>query len=54
MVQRGDALLLDVTGEGAWATLAEVPRGSLRMPPSEFRERFRELPTGRTIVTYCT
>lgn len=54
MVERGEALLVDLTGEGAWATLAEVPRGSLRIAPSEFRERFRELPKARTVITYCT
>lgn len=54
LVERGLAILIDVTESGAWATLREVPAGSLRVTPSEFRERIAELPKERVLITYCT
>jgi len=54
LVERGEAILIDVVESGAWATLREVPAGSLRVPPPEFRERAEELPFERTLITFCT
>lgn len=54
MLEAGEAILIDVVGSGAWASLREVPAGSLRVPPAEFRERVAELPLERTLITYCT
>ena len=54
LVQGGEAILVDVVESGAWATLREVPAGSLRVPPPEFRERVKDLPLERTLITYCT
>lgn len=54
LVQTGEALLIDVVESGAWETLREVPAGSLRVPPPEFRERVEALPFERTLITYCT
>lgn len=54
LVERGEAILIDVTESGAWAALREVPAGSLRVTPSEFRERIAELPKERVLITYCT
>ena len=54
LVQAGEAILIDVVESGAWATLREVPAGSLRVPPPEFRERVKDLPLERTLITYCT
>ena len=54
MLEAGEAILIDVVGSGAWASLREVPAGSLRIPPAEFRERVAELPLERTLITYCT
>ncbi len=54
MVESGQAILIDVTESGAWAALREVPAGSLRVTPSEFRQRVAELPTERVLITYCT
>ena len=53
-VEEGTALLVDVVEVGAWASLRELPAGSLRVPPPEFRERAAELPLERTLITYCT
>ena len=54
LVERGEAILIDVTESGAWAALREVPAGSLRVTPSEFGERIAELPKERVLITYCT
>ena len=54
LVEAGEAILIDVVESGAWATLREVPAGSLRVPPPEFRERVQDLPRERTLITYCT
>ena len=54
LVEAGEAILIDVVESGAWATLREVPAGSLRVPPPEFRERVQDLPLERTLITYCT
>ena len=54
LVQAGNAILIDVVESGAWETLREVPAGSLRVPPPEFRERVKDLPRERTLITYCT
>ena len=54
MLEAGEAILIDVVGSGAWASLGEVPAGSLRIPPAEFRERVVDLPLERTLITYCT
>lgn len=54
LVKDEGAILVDVVGTGAWGSLREVPAGSLRIPPPEFRDRVAELPRERTLVTYCT
>lgn len=54
LVRTGEAILIDVVESGAWNTLREVPAGSLRVPPPEFRERVEALPRERTLITYCT
>src|SRR5687767_11339974 len=54
LVQAGEAILIDVVESGAWGSLREVPAGSLRVPPVEFRARVAELPLERTLITYCT
>ena len=54
LVASGEAILIDVTESGAWSLLREVPAGSLRITPSEFRERVAELPRERTLIAYCT
>ncbi len=53
-VEQGTALLIDVVEVGAWASLRQLPAGSLRVPPPEFRERAADLPLERTLITYCT
>ena len=54
LVREDGAILIDVVESGAWALLRDVPAGSLRVPPAEFRERVTELPMERTLITYCT
>lgn len=54
LVKDEGAILVDVVSSSAWASLKEVPASSLRIPPPEFRDRVGELPTERTLVTYCT
>lgn len=54
LVREDGAILIDVVEAGAWALLREVPSGSLRVPPAEFRERVADLPLERTLIAYCT
>lgn len=54
LVRDEGAILIDVVSSGAWSALREVPAGSLRVPPAEFRERVADLPKERTLITYCT
>ncbi len=54
LVASGEAILVDVTESGAWAALRQVPAGSLRITPSEFRERVADLPMERVLITFCT
>lgn len=53
-VEQGQAILIDVVEVGAWASLRQLPAGSLRVPPPEFRERAPDLPLERTLITFCT
>lgn len=53
-IERGEAILIDVVEVGAWASLRQLPAGSLRVPPPEFRERAPDLPLERTLITFCT
>jgi rhodanese-related sulfurtransferase len=48
------ATLLDVVGDSVWRSLREVAAGSMRLPPSEGRERLDQLPRDHAYVAYCT
>lgn len=50
----GRAILLDVVQPHAWADLDRVVAGSVRMPPEDVERRYRELPSEREIIAYCT
>jgi rhodanese-related sulfurtransferase len=53
-VASGEAFLLDVVTEGAWRSLARVPKGALRIPPEEISDRWDEIPRGRAAIAFCT
>lgn len=50
----GEAVALDVVQPGGWANIDGVVKGSVRIAPEEFVERFEELPRDVDIVAYCT
>ena len=50
----GEALVLDVVSPAAWDHLDVAIPGALRIPPDELSRRYRELPTEREIIAYCT
>jgi rhodanese-related sulfurtransferase len=53
-IDAGEAIVLDVVTPIGWAQLDRVIPGAVRIPPDEVAERWRELPTERTIIAYCT
>jgi rhodanese-related sulfurtransferase len=54
MVDRGEAIVLDVVASGVWDALEEAVPGAVRIPPEQIGERFGELPPDRAIIAYCT
>jgi len=54
-IDRGEPLLfLDTRNPAAWHNSNVRLRGAIRVPVDEAQDYLGELPTGRTIVTYCT
>ncbi len=54
-LQRGENLLpLDVRQPGAYAEYPGAIPGSLRIPPAELPDRYREIPREPIVVAYCT
>ena len=53
-LEAGEARALDVVQPGAWGSIDGVVKGSVRIPPEEFVERFEEVPRDLDIVAYCT
>lgn len=53
-LEAGEALALDVIQPGAWESIDGVVKGSVRIPPEEFADRFEELPRDLDIIAYCT
>ena len=53
-VDAGEAIILDVVAPVAWEQLVRAIHGSVRIPPDEIAERWRELPRERIIIAYCT
>ena len=51
LVERGEALLLDVREDDEWRA-GHAPT-ALHIPLGELAQRFRELPQGRPIVAVC-
>ena len=54
MVDRGEAIVLDVVASHVWPAMARTIQGSIRIPPEKIQERFGELPREKTIIAYCT
>ena len=53
-LEAGEAVALDVVQPGAWESIDGVVKGSVRISPEEFVERFEELPRDLDIIAYCT
>src|SRR5688572_3451907 len=51
-VDRGEALLVDVRTEGAYAL--EHARGAVSIPEDDLPARVNTLPPEKLIITYCT
>lgn len=54
LVDSGEAIILDVVASHVWPAMSRTIQGSIRMPPEEIEERFRELPREKAIIAYCT
>jgi rhodanese-related sulfurtransferase len=53
-VDAGEAIILDVVASHVWPQMHRAIAGAIRIDPSEIGERYRELPTQRLIIAYCT
>jgi rhodanese-related sulfurtransferase len=54
LVDRGQAIILDVVASHVWPAMSRTIQGSIRMPPEEIEKRFGELPRDEAIIAYCT
>lgn len=54
LVDSGEAIILDVVASHVWPAMSRTIQGSIRMPPEEIEQRFRELPRDKIIIPYCT
>jgi rhodanese-related sulfurtransferase len=54
MVERGEALVLDVVASSVYPLMHMAIAGAIRIPPEELADRVDELPRSTTIITYCT
>ena len=54
MVDRGEAIMLDVVAPHVWQSMHRAIRGAVRIDPTEISRRYRELPHDRAIIAYCT
>jgi rhodanese-related sulfurtransferase len=54
LVDAGEAIVLDVVSPHDRAQIDQVVQGSIRIPPNEIARRWRELPSERAIIAYCT
>lgn len=54
-INRGEKLsFLDVRNPSAWAEADTKLRGAIRVPADQVAQHLKEIPRGRTIITYCT
>ncbi len=53
-VDADEAIVLDVVAPTAWEQLDRAVRGAVRISPDEIGDRWRELPSDRAIIAYCT
>ncbi len=55
MLDRGEQIVLvDLRSDLSFQTDGLKARGAIHIPPHEFEFRYREIPSGRTVVMYCT
>ncbi len=54
MVDAGEAVILDVVASHVWPSMTRIIPGSIRIPPEEVEQRYRELPREKTIIAYWT
>lgn len=48
----GDALFVDTRAESAYQT--EHIKGAINIPAEAFKERYKEVPTNKKIIAYCS
>ena len=53
-LESGEAVALDVVQPSAWDQVDGAVKSAVRIPPDEIGQRFKELPLGLEIITYCT
>jgi hypothetical protein len=54
MVDRGEAIVLDVVAPHVWPSMRRAIKGAVRIAPNEIGRRYTELPRERAILAYCT
>lgn len=54
MVDRGEAVIVDVVASSVYPMMHEAISGAIRIAPEDLPDRTGELPRDKTILTYCT
>jgi len=55
LLERGEEVaIVDLRSDLSYETDALKIRGAVHIPPRDFESRYKEIPTGRTVVMYCT
>lgn len=55
LLDRGENLVIvDLRSDLTYQADGFKVRGAIHIPPKEFDARFKEIPSGRPIVMYCT
>ncbi len=49
-----DIVIVDLRSDLGFQADGKKVRGAIHIPPSEFRDRWKEIPRGRPVVMYCT
>lgn len=54
LVDRGEAVIVDVVASSIHPMMHEAVLGAIRIPPEEVADRAGELPRDKTVIAYCT
>jgi rhodanese-related sulfurtransferase len=54
MDQEHAPVFVDARSADAWSKAGDQVPNAVRVPPDEAKDRIRDVPRGRPVVTYCT